>query len=480
MPEGDGIEQYEPYDVAVVGAGPGGYVAAIRAAQLGLRVALVERDGLGGVCLNHGCIPSKTLLHAAELVSAVRDDGERLGIEFDGLRLDLGRAVDASREVVARLGDGIAILLKQNGVEVIEGTAQLERATVLRVEPGGRRIEAANVILATGARAAALPAIVPDGERIITSREALALRTPPNPAVIVGGGAVGVEFAYLWSGYGARVTLIEAMPQLLPGEDEEAAAALERSFSRRGIEVRTSAPVASVTPSPEGGEGVTVALASGEELAADRVLLAAGIAPNSEGLGLEALGVALERGFVQVDGQCRTNVEGLWAIGDLTGELPLAHAASAQGVVAAEAIAGLDPAPLDYEWMPRAVYCQPQVASVGLTAAAARERGHEVSIGRFPYAASGRAIAVDGGEGFVKLVVDAQSQQLLGAQIVGHNATELIAQASLGRLLETTPAELAATVHPHPTLSEALKEAALAVGGEAIHFYAPRTGAAGG
>ncbi|HJM88591.1 MAG TPA: dihydrolipoyl dehydrogenase [Dehalococcoidia bacterium] len=471
------MAESEAYDVAVVGAGPGGYVAAIRAAQLGLRVALIEREALGGVCLNHGCIPSKTLLHAAELVAAVRDDGERLGIAFDGLHLDLGRAADASQEVAAGLCDGVALLLRQHGVEVIEGSAQLTSATALRVEPDGRTIEAANVILATGARATAPPGINVDGERVITSREALLLREPPDPVVIVGGGAVGVEFAYLWSAYGARVTVVEALPQLLPGEDEEAAAALERSFNRRGIEVRTSTPVAGVAASDD---GATVTLDSGEELAAQRVLVAAGVAPNSEGLGLEQLGVALDRGFVQIDGHCRSNVAGLWAIGDLTGELALAHVASAQGVTAVEAIAGLDPASLDYDWMPRAVYCQPQVASVGLTAALASERGHEVSVGRFPYGASGRAVAVDGGEGFVKLVIDTQTQELLGAQIVGHGATELIAQASLARLLETTPAELAATVHPHPTLSEAIKEAALAVGGEAIHFYAPRGSTANG
>ena len=327
---------------------------------------------------------------------------------------------------------------------MIEGSAQLTSATALRVEPDGRTIEAANVILATGARATAPPGINVDGERVITSREALLLREPPDPVVIVGGGAVGVEFAYLWSAYGARVTVVEALPQLLPGEDEEAAAALERSFNRRGIEVRTSTPVAGVAASDD---GATVTLDSGEELAAQRVLVAAGVAPNSEGLGLEQLGVALDRGFVQIDGHCRSNVAGLWAIGDLTGELALAHVASAQGVTAVEAIAGLDPASLDYDWMPRAVYCQPQVASVG---------------------------------GFVKLVIDTQTQELLGAQIVGHGATELIAQASLARLLETTPAELAATVHPHPTLSEAIKEAALAVGGEAIHFYAPRGSTANG
>ena len=463
-------------DVAVVGAGPGGYVAAIRAAQLGLRVVLIERDELGGVCLNHGCIPSKTLLHAAEIVAAVRNDGERLGITFDGLRVDLGGAVDASREVVVKLRDGIGILLRQNGVEVLTGTAQLESATTLRLEPDGRVVETANVVLATGARAAAFPGVTLDGERVFTSREALELRAPPNPAVIVGGGAVGVEFAYLWNSYGAQVTVVEAMPQLLPGEDEEAAAALKRSFGRRGIEVRTSTPVSTVAAA---GEGAVVTLESGEELAAGGVLVAAGVIPNSDGLGLEALGVALERGFVQVDGQCRTNIEGLWAIGDLTGELALAHVASAQAAVAIETIAGLDPAPLDYAWMPRAVYCQPQVASVGLTAAVARERGHEVSIGRFPFSASGRALAVDGGEGFVKLVIDAQSEELLGAQIVGHDATELIAQASLARVLETTPAELAATVHPHPTLSEAIREAAQAIEGEAIHFYAPLSATAG-
>ncbi len=444
-------------------------MAAIRAAQLGLSTALIEREAVGGVCLNWGCIPTKALLHCAALANLARR-GDEFGIGYDGLTLDFAVAVDRSREIVERMVGGVETLLQQHGVTVVAGSARLRSGGVIELADGGESIEAENVILATGARPRALPGVTVDGNRVLTSREALALRDAPRSLVVVGGGAVGSEFAYLFRSYGAEVTLVEALPRLLPEEDEEISRQLDRSFRAQGIAVRTGVSVEEVRVEQD---GVVVAIAAGdtrEELRADRALIGVGITPNSDGLGLEEAGVELDGAFVSVDEHCRTNVPGLYAIGDLTGRLPLAHVASAQAVAAVETIAGRDPAPLDYDSMPRAVYCQPQVASIGLSETAARDRGHEVTVGRFPFRANGKAVALGETEGAVKLVVDAQTQEVLGVHIIGSDATELIGEASLGRLLETTPAEIAYAVHPHPSLSEALKEAALAVTGEAIHF----------
>lgn len=465
------------FDVAIVGGGPGGYVAAIRAAQLGLRAALVERDALGGVCLNRGCIPGKVLLHAASTLRAARE-GAAYGIEYEGLRIDLGTAVDRSREVVEGLRGGIELLLQQHGVEVVRGTARLRDAGTLDVTPGDRVLTASNVVIATGARPLALPGVEVDGKRVLTSTEALALRDVPQSIAVIGGGAVGVEFAYLFRAFGAEVTLIEALPRLLPDEDEETSEALQRAFREQGIDVRTGVAVRAVRA--EGG-GAAVTLADpgdggngGGELRAECVLVAAGIAPNSGELGLEALDVAMERGFVTIDERCRTNVAGLWAIGDVTGRLPLAHVASAQGIAVAEAIAGLDPPSLEYEWMPRAVYCEPQVASAGLTERQARERGLPVRVGRHPLAANARAATLGVAAGLVKMVAHAETGEVLGVHIVGPEAAELIGEATLGRALETTAAEMARAVRPHPTLTEAIREAALDVTGEALHFFSPR------
>ena len=444
-------------------------MAAIRAAQLGLSTALIEREAVGGVCLNWGCIPTKALLHCAALANLARR-GDEFGIGYDGLTLDFAVAVDRSHEIVERMVGGVETLLQQHGVTVVAGSARLRSGGVIELADGGESIEAENVILATGARPRALPGVTVDGNRVLTSREALALRDAPRSLVVVGGGAVGSEFAYLFRSYGAEVTLVEALPRLLPEEDEEISRQLDRSFRAQGIAVRTGVSVEEVRVEQD---GVVVAIAAGdtrEELRADRALIGVGITPNSDGLGLEEAGVELDGAFVSVDEHCRTNVPGLYAIGDLTGRLPLAHVASAQAVAAVETIAGRDPAPLDYDSMPRAVYCQPQVASIGLSETAARDRGHEVTVGRFPFRANGKAVALGETEGAVKLVVDAQTQEVLGVHIIGSDATELIGEASLGRLLETTPAEIAYAVHPHPSLSEALKEAALAVTGEAIHF----------
>ena len=458
------------YDVAILGGGPGGYVAAIRAAQLGLKAAVVEEDRIGGLCLNWGCIPSKALLWNAELVHLFRD-AEDFGITYDALRIDMGKAIDRSRQVVDRMVKGVEFLLNKHKVAVVPGRGRLTSATEIGVEAAGESVEGEHVIVATGARTRSLPGVEIDGETVISSREALALRETPGSIVIVGGGAVGVEFAYFYRAYGAEVTVIELLDHLLPLEDEEVSRQLERAFKKQGIAYRTGAKVAGVATN---GGRATVRLSvddQEEELEADKVLIGIGMGGNTEGLGLEEAGVTLERGFIAIDERLRTSAPTVSAVGDVTGKLMLAHVASAQGVAAVEALAGREPPPLDYERLPRCTYCQPQVASLGLTEAQARERGVEVKTGTFPYRGNGKALALDRLDGLAKLVVDASSGEVLGYHIIGQDATELLAEASLGSVLETTPRELGWTVHAHPTLSEIVKEAALAVDGEAIHFW---------
>jgi dihydrolipoamide dehydrogenase len=460
------------YDLAVIGGGPGGYVAAIRAAQLGLKTALVEKDRVGGLCLNWGCIPSKALLYCAEVAALFRRAAE-FGIGYDNLTLDYAVAQERSRAVVEKMVGGVETLLQQNKVEVVKGAARLTGARSLAVEAEGRAIEAANIIIATGGVSRSLPNLPIDGDRVITSREALELKEAPRSIVIVGAGPVGVEFAYLFRSYGSEVTLLELLPRVLPSEDADSSRLLERALKEQGIAVLTGARVEAVA-ADEGA--ARVAYATGEdkrEVAAERVLVGVGISANTQGLGLEAAGVALERGFVAVDDRCRTNVDGVYAIGDVTGKLPLAHVASTQGVTAVETIAGLEPPPLDYLRMPRAVYCQPQVASLGLTEAEAKERGLDVAAGRFPFRANGKALALGETEGQVKVIADRATGEIVGFHAVGHGVTELVAEASLAAVLEATPRELGYAVHAHPTLSEVVKEAALAVSGEAVHFYAP-------
>ena len=457
------------YDVVVIGAGPGGYVAAIRAAQLGLKTAIVERDELGGICLNWGCIPSKALLRNAEVLSLV-ERSEDFGIHIDGYSHDFGKAIDRSRRVVNRLTKGVGFLLRKNKVEHISGTATLKDAGTVEIDGGAQTITAGNVIVATGARWRDLPGLSADGEVVITSREALELREVPRRAVIVGGGATGSEFAYLWNTYGAEVTLVELLPRLVPLEDEDVSKALEQSFKKQGITAKTGSKVTGLE-TVEGGAKVTISGEDGaSEIECDKVLVAAGVQGNIEDIGLETLGAATERGFIVVDDEMRTNIPGVYAIGDVTGKMLLAHVASAQGVAAAETISGRTPPKLDYELMPRATYCHPQVASFGLTEAQAKERGLAVKTGTFPYAASGKALALDETEGMVKLVIDAEIGDILGAHMIGAEATELLGELSLARLLEGTNTELGWLVHPHPTISEMVKEAALDADGEAIHI----------
>jgi len=463
----------DDYDVAVIGAGPGGYVAAIRAAQLGLKTAIIEKDKVGGLCLNWGCIPSKAMLYCAEIVNLVQR-GPEFGIGYENLTTDLAVAVDRSREVVQKFVSGVETLLDQNKVTLIRGAAKVTGTNSISVEPGGETLQAKNIIVAAGGFTRSLPNVPIDGDRIITSREALELRDKPASIVIVGGGAIGVEFGYLYRSYGAEVTIVEMLPRLVPTEDEDVSRPLERSFRAQGINVRTETKVESIGAKES---GVVVLVSSGEkqeELQAERVLIGIGFGAASEGLGLAEAGVELEHGSVKIDDYGQTNVPSIWAIGDVTGRMLLAHVASHQGVTVVEKIAGMNPPPLIYEQMPRATYCQPQIASLGLSEAQARERGMDVRTGRFPFRANGKAMATGDTEGFVKLVVDRETREIVGYHIIGHNATEMLGEASLGAVLETTQAELGYAVHAHPTLAEAVKEAALAVNGEAVHFYSPK------
>jgi dihydrolipoamide dehydrogenase len=461
----------ETYDVTIIGAGPGGYVAAIRAAQLGLKVALVEKEHLGGVCLNWGCIPTKALLRNAEVISLLRQ-GKEFGFTVTGFEADFSAAVDRSRKVAERLVKGVGALMRKNRVEVIEGSGTLKSPTTVEVAlnaGGTRTLETRRVIIATGGQARTIPGIIPDGERVLTYREAIVLRELPASAIIVGAGPIGMEFAHIWHTYGAEVTVVEMLPHALPLEDEEVSGEVERALKRRRLRLLTSTRVQTVETTASGVR-VSVAGEGGEQvLEAERVLIAIGMRPNSQNLGLEGIGVQTERGTIVVDDYLRTNVPGVYAIGDVTGKLALAHVASAQGVVAAETIAGTETVALDYEGLPRCTYCQPQVASFGLTESQAVERGYEVKTGKFPFRANGKALGLGDYDGFVKIVADVVSGEILGGHLVGPEVTELLPELVLARNWELTPEEIARTVHAHPTLSEVLMEAAHGVFGEAIH-----------
>ncbi|MDE2939193.1 MAG: dihydrolipoyl dehydrogenase [Chloroflexota bacterium] len=457
------------YDLVVIGAGPGGYVAAIRAAQLGLKCAIVEREELGGVCLNWGCIPSKALLRNAEVISIFKR-AEEFGLKFDNFSADYSVAIERSRKVVDRNVRGVSYLLRKNEVDHIRGEATLRGNGVVEVSPEGQRLQAKNIIVATGARPRSIPALPIDGDKVITSKEAIVLGNLPESIVIVGGGAIGLEFAYLYRMYGVEVTIVELLPRLAPNEDQEISRQVERSFGRHGVNIITSTGVTGVAD--DGGAlQVTVSKEGNEQvIACNKVLVAIGVRPNSEGLGLESLGVATEGGFVQVGDTMSTNTPGVYAIGDVTGKLALAHVASAQATVAAEAIAGLEPQPLDYTMMPRATYCQPQIASFGLTESQAIEAGHDVKIGKFNLQANGKALGMGETDGMIKLVVDSRYGEILGAHMVGPEVTELLGELALTRLLEGTTLELGWLVHAHPTISEIIKEAALDAEGRAVHM----------
>lgn len=459
------------YDVAVIGAGPGGYVAAIRAGQLGMRAVVIERENVGGVCLNWGCIPSKALLRNAEVLELVKNADE-FGIDYSGLTFDYSKAIDRSRTIVDRLTSGVSFLLKKNGVHHIVGTAKLLDEKTISIDGESNQVLSADkIIIATGARPRDIPNMMTDGETVLTYRDAIVLRDVPRRIVIVGGGPIGVEFAQVYHSYGAQVTIVELLPSLVPLEDAEISQQLEQAFTKRGIEFLTNASVNDISVN-EGTASVNISGKDGNDtvIECDKVLVAVGIQPNSDGIGLEEVGVDLQRGFVSVDEHMETNIPGVFAIGDVTGKMPLAHVASAQGVTAVEYMGGMDTMPLDYGLMPKATYCKPQVASFGLTELQAKEQGFSVKIGRFPMPASGKALALGEAEGMIKLVVDDEAGEIIGAHMIGPEVTELLGEVSLSRLLEGTTTELGWLVHPHPTISEALKEAALAVDGQAIHI----------
>ena len=458
------------YDLIVIGAGPGGYVAAIRAGQLGLKTAIVEREALGGVCLNWGCIPSKALLKNAEVVSYF-NRAEEFGLKFDNFSADYSAAIDRSRKVVDRNVRGVTYLLRKNEIDHITGNATLTGNGQVEVSPDGQKLAAKNIIIATGARPRSIPPLPIDGDRVITSKEAILLKDLPQSIVIVGGGAIGLEFAYLYRMYGVDVTIVELLPRLAPNEDEEISRQVERSFTRRHrVNVITGAGVTGVSRDGEGLQVTVEKDGSQQVVGCDKVLVAIGVQPNSENLGLESVGVATDRGYIQVNDSMATNVPGIFAIGDVTGKLALAHVASAQASVAVEAIAGLEPQPLDYAMMPRATYCQPQIASFGLSEEQAREAGHDVNVGKFNMQANGKALGMGETDGMVKLVVDSRFGEILGAHMVGPEVTELLGELSLTRLLEGTTLELGWLVHAHPTISEVIKEAALAADGRAVHM----------
>ena len=459
----------EPYDVIVIGGGPGGYVAAIKARQLGLKTALVEKDSLGGVCLNWGCIPTKALLRNAEVIRML-GEGKAFGFSFDAssLTVDYAAAQKRSRQVSGRLVKGVQFLMKKNEVDVIEGTGVLKGPTEVTV--GEHTISTKNVILATGARPRPIPAVAIDGDLIISSREALEMTQLPQSIIVVGAGAIGVEFASIWNAYGAKVTLVEMLSTVLPLEDADISAELEKALNKQKISVRTDTRVDKVDTS--GGQVTLTVSKDGmtETLTADKALIAIGVTPNSDGIGLESIGIETDRGFVEVDEHMQTNVPGVYAIGDVTGKLALAHVASAQGMVAAEAIAGHQTETLNYSKIPRCVYSHPEVASVGLSESDARKSGYEVQVGQFPFRANGKALALNDYEGFVKIVSDSQYNELLGVHIIGPHVTDLIAGPTGMLRLEATLEEIAHTIHPHPTLSEAIMEAAHAAMGEPIHM----------
>jgi dihydrolipoamide dehydrogenase len=462
----------ERFDVVFVGSGPGGYVSAIRAAQLGKTVAVVEADRPGGICLNWGCIPTKALLRNAEVLQLFQRAAE-FGVSVENLRADYAVAYRRSRQVADRMAKGVEFLFRKNKITLVPGRGELVSAGAVRVHaPTGapRTVEGRAVVLAPGAAPKSLPGVALDGRRVISSDDALRLERLPASIVVIGAGAVGVEFADVFGTYGVRVTLVEALPRLLPLEDEELSRILARGFAKRGIDVRTGAKVQTVTP---GASGVAVELeheGKAVRVEADQVLMAVGRGANIQGLGLDTVGVKLERGFIKVTPRMESSVPGVYAIGDAAGPPLLAHKASAEGIVAAETIAGQTPAGVDYRTVPSCTYCHPQVASLGLTEAQARAEGRPIRVGKYPFQANGKAQALAETEGLVKIVAAAETGEILGVHILGSEATELIAEFGLGKTLEATVAEIGHTIHAHPTMAEAVMEAALDAMGAAIHL----------
>lgn len=461
-------------DVVVIGSGPGGYVAAIRAAQLGLNTICVERDRLGGVCLNWGCIPSKALLKSAEYRNFLNHSAD-YGLNVGEVTVDFPKVISRSRGVADKMNNGVGFLFKKYKVNSVKGNGRIARKGVVEVTDANGAvtdvINTKNIIIATGARTRMIPGIEVDRQRILTSTEAMLQQQIPSSMIVIGSGAIGVEFAYFYNSFGAKVTIVEMMPRIVPVEDEEISKELERNFKKQGMSIMTSTKVVSAKTV---GAGVEVVVekkdGSRETLTADIALNAVGVQGNIENIGLEAVGVKLERGWITIDKHMRTNVEGIYAIGDVAGPPWLAHKASAEGIAVAEIIAGHHHEGVNYNNIPGCTYCQPQVASIGLTETKAKEAGYEIKVGKFPFTASGKAAGIGKTEGFVKLIFDAKYGELLGAHMIGADVTELLAETVVARELGATGHSLIRTIHAHPTLSEAVMEAAAVAYGEAVNF----------
>jgi dihydrolipoamide dehydrogenase len=460
------------YDVIVIGSGPGGYVAAIRASQLGMKVGVVEKAELGGICLNWGCIPTKALLKSANVFEYIKH-AKDYGIDVKEASPDMAAMVKRSRDVAAGMSKGVQFLFKKNKIDQIEGHGKLKKGGKVEVtDAAGKKIDydAKHIILATGARSRELPALKIDNKKIIGYRDAMVLPFKPQKMLVVGSGAIGVEFAYFYSTIGVEVTIVEFLPRIVPVEDEEVSKQLEKSFKKSGITIYTNSEVTKVDT---GGKGCvsTVKTPAGEiKIETDVVLSAVGVTTNLENLGLEEVGVKNEKGKVIVDAFYKTNVPGVYAIGDITSGPALAHVASAEGIICVENIAGKKPEPLNYNNIPGCTYCSPEIASVGYTEEAAKKAGYEIKVGKFPFTASGKAKAAGAPDGFVKVIFDAKYGEWLGAHMIGANVTEMIAEVVSARKLETTGHDVIKTVHPHPTMSEAIMEAAAAAYGEVIHL----------
>ncbi|WP_423146331.1 dihydrolipoyl dehydrogenase [Rubrolithibacter danxiaensis] len=460
------------YDLIVIGSGPGGYVAAIRASQLGLKTAVVERESLGGICLNWGCIPTKALLKSAQVFEYINHAAD-YGIKTQEASVDFGAVVKRSRDVADGMSKGVQFLMKKNKIDVISGTGKIKKDGKVEVKAADGSVKeytAKHTILATGGRSRELPNLKQDGKKVIGYRQAMVLPEQPKSMVVVGSGAIGVEFAYFYNSIGTKVTIVEFLDNIVPVEDEEISKQLLRNFKKAGINIMTNSTVESVDTSGTGCK-VQVKTASGTEtLECDVVLSAVGVTPNIENIGLEEVGVKTDRGRVVVDKFYNTSVPGVYAIGDIVPGQALAHVASAEGIICVEKIAGHHPEPLNYNNIPGCTYCSPEIASVGYTEKAAKEAGYEIKVGKFPFSASGKASAAGAKDGFVKVIFDAKYGEFLGAHMIGANVTEMIAEVVVARKLETTGMEIIKSVHPHPTMSEAIMEASADAYGEVIHL----------
>lgn len=460
------------YDVIVIGSGPGGYVAAIRASQLGLKTAIVERESLGGICLNWGCIPTKALLKSAQVFEYVKHAAD-YGISIKDASHDFGAVIKRSRGVADGMSKGIAFLMKKNKIDVIMGSGKVAASSKVELTDAAgakKTYDAKHIILATGARSRELPNIKIDGKKVIGYREAMTLPSQPKSMIVMGSGAIGCEFAYFYNTMGTKVTIVEFMPNILPIEDEDVSKEVAKSFKKSGIEIMTDAAVESVDTKGNTCKVKVKTKTGMVDLEADVVLSAVGVQTNLENLGLETLGIKTDKGKVVVDDFYATNIKGIYAIGDIVKGPALAHVASAEGIICVEKIAGHHPEPLNYNNIPGCTYCLPEVASVGYTEKAAKDAGYQIKVGKFPFSASGKASAAGAKEGFVKVIFDAKYGEFLGAHMVGANVTEMIAEVVAARKLETTGMEIIKTVHPHPTMSEAVMEAAALAYGECIHL----------